>query len=145
MKNKLIPALLVAVSLLSSCQNAATGSKGAKAMPLTVPGTVVASMSMPVNEDKLNHFSCSVKVVADSNIAAGVYDVDADYGPNFAEGQLTMPKGAGNFRLVIKSGPVPCSFIIGFKMPDDSTFYDYYEVDCSKTQTRMQYIKAYTF
>ena len=112
---------------------------------LPAPGTIIDSLSSPISEDKLNHFICGVKIIADRNIATGIYDIDADYGPNFAESQLTMPKGAENFRLYIKRGAIPCSFIIGFKMPDDTTFYDYFEVDCSRTATKMQYIKAYTF
>ncbi len=145
MKNKIFSVLLGAGSLLTSCQNSATVNKSSKKVRLPVPGTIIDSLSSPVTEDKLNHFFCSVKIIADSNIAAGVYDIDADYGPNFAEGKLTMPKGAENSRLLVRKGTIPCSFIIGFRIPDDTTFYDYFEVDFSKTATKMQYIKAYTF
>ena len=112
---------------------------------LPKPGKVVTSAQMPVKDDTLNHFTFSVKVIADSNVSAGVYDVDADYGPNFASGKFTMPKGGENFTPVIRKGDAPYTFIIGFRAPGDTTFYDYFEVSSSRFATKMQYLKAYNY
>ena len=109
------------------------------------PGAVIASAEMPVTDDELNHFVFSVKVIADSNIASGVYDVDADYGPNYAMGQFTMPKGGEDLVPIIRRGASPYTFVIGFKQPNDTTFYEYFEVKSSRKTTKMQYLKAYTF
>ena len=100
---------------------------------------------MPVTDDPLNHFVFSVNVIADSNVRAGVYDVDVNYGPNFSEGQFTMPKGGEDLKPVIKKGSMPSTFIIGFRVPGDTTFYDYFEISSSIRTTKMQYVKAYTF
>lgn len=133
----------VAITLLSlgACNN----KEEVKPKQLPKPGTTVASAEMAVTDDPLNHFKFSVKVIADSNIAKGVYDVDVDYGPNFSEGQFSMPKGAEELVPVIKKGKMPSTFIIGFYVPGDTTFYDYFEVSGNIRQTKMQYVKAYTF
>ena len=125
---------------LFSCNNATTG----KPKELPKPGTVVATAQMPVS-DELNKFTFAIKVVADSDIKAGVYDVDVDFGPNFAEGKFTMPKGGEDLKPVIRTGNNLYSYIIGFKMAGDTTFYDYFEVTSNKGSTKMQYIKAYSF
>jgi len=130
--------------LYASCNN--TGSSNEyKAKNFPKPGTIVVTAQMPVTDDPLNHFTFSVKVIADSNIKAGVYDIDADYGPNFAEGQLTMPKGGEDLKPLIRKGNAPYTYIIGFKIAGDTTFYDYFEVSSSRSATKMQYLKAYTF
>lgn len=132
------------IFFFAACQNAAVrDQKTQKNIPK--PGTIVASAEVPVTDDTLNHFTCSVKVVADSNVAGGVYDVEAEYGPNFATNQFTMPAGAADYTLNIRKEKSPYSFIIGFTLPHDTTFYDYFEVILSKSVTRMQYTKAYTF
>src|SRR4051812_19436174 len=79
-----IQRLLFAAStlLFMACSSDKTGEHQ---KPLPKPGTTIAEAQMPI-EDALNHFIFSVKVVADSEIANGVYDVDADFGPNFGEG-----------------------------------------------------------
>lgn len=105
----------------------------------------MAKDEIPVTSDPLNHFVFSVKVIADSNVANGVYDIDADYGPNYAAGQLVLPEGCKDAKPVIRKGSQPYTFIIGFRLPHDTTFYDYMEVSSSKNQTKMQYIKAYSF
>ena len=133
----------VSVLLFGCGANNGSGLHNEKQFPK--PGTTVAEAQMPVTEDKLNHFTFSIKVIADSNIATGVYDVDADYGPNFGEGKFTMPKGIENIKPIIRKGSEPSTFIIGFRLPGDTTFNDYFQVSCSKTQTKMEYIKAYTF
>ena len=100
---------------------------------------------MPVTDDPLNKFTFTIKVIADSNVQTGVYDVDVDYGPNFAEGQFTMPKGGEDLKPLVRKGDKPNSYIVGFKVAGDTTFYDYFEISSSKSSTKMQYIKAYTF
>jgi len=136
--------LPLTIVCFAACKNEQAINKTEKKLP-PKPGTVVAAAEMPVNDDPLNHFKFSVKVVADSNIADGVYDVDADFGPNFAQGQLTMPKGGENLTPVIKRSDKPYTFIIGFKVGNDTTFYDYFEVSSDKHTTKMQYVKAYSF
>jgi hypothetical protein len=113
---------------------------------LPKPGNVVAADSMEATTaDKLNHFNFTVRVIADSNVASGVYDVDADFGPNFSTGQFTMPKGGEALKPLIRKGSAPYTFIIGFRVNGDTTFYDYFEVSSNRHATKMQYLKAYTF
>ena len=131
--------------VLSACSDTGNSNIEQKAKQFPKPGTIVAKAEMPVTEDKLNHFTFSVKVIADSNVKAGVYDVDADFGPNFAEGQLIMPKGGEHLLPVIRKGTAPYTYIIGFKADNDTTFYDYFEVSSNRSVTKMQYVKAYTF
>ena len=129
--------------MFASCSGNNAAEHAKKQFPK--PGTVVAEAKMPILEDTINHFTFSIKVVADSEIATGVYDVDADFGPNFGEGKFSMPKGAEDAKPVIRKGTDPYTWIIGFRMDGDTTFYDYFEVSSSKTSTKMQYIKSYTF
>jgi hypothetical protein len=137
--------LLIAVSAISltACRNRENDSTDTKHFP--VPGTVVASAQMPVVEDSLNHFTFSVKVIADSNVSKGIYDVDADFGPNYAAGQFTMPKGGEYLKPEVRRGKAPYTFIIGFRPDDDTAFNDYFEVSSNNSSTKMQYIKAYIF
>jgi len=109
------------------------------------PGSVVAQASMPVKEDELNHSTFSVKVIADSEVAKGVYQVDADFGTNYANGKLTLPKGAEDAKPDIRTGNTPYTYIIGFRLEKDTTFYEYFEVMSTKETTKMRYTKAYTF
>lgn len=125
---------------VAGCNNSSTE----KAKEFPKPGTIVATAQMPI-KDELNNFTFSIKVVADSEVKAGVYDVDVDFGPNFAEGKFTMPKGGEELKPLIRTGSNPYTYIIGFKVPNDTTFYDYFEVSSSKDHTKMQYIKAYSF
>jgi hypothetical protein len=127
---------------LFSCTNDNKSSESVKAFPK--PGTVVASAEMPVAGDNLNNFVFSVKVIADSSVTSGVYDVDADFGPNLAVGEFTMPKGGEHFKPLIRIGSEPNTFIIGFRMPGDTAFNDYFEVSSNHAQTKMRYIKAYS-
>lgn len=143
MKNILSWFPILALAIMISCgQEKGTETK-AKQFPK--PGTIVAQDSMPVTEDQLNHFVFAVKVIADSNVTSGLYDVDADFGPNYAGSSFTMPKGGEDLKPLIRKGTKPYTFIIGFKIPNDTTFYDYFEVSSDRHNTKMQYIKAYTF
>ena len=141
-KNTFLYLTLVAI-IFASCSGSNTAEHAKKQFPK--PGALVAEAKMPVTEDAINHSTFSVKVIADSEIANGVYDVDADFGPNFGEGKFSMPKGAEDAKPVIRKGDAPYTYIIGFRLAGDSTFYDYFQVSSSKNSTKMEYIKAYTF
>ena len=134
--------LFVLSLMLVACGEAKKESVPVKDFP--VPGTVVASAEMPVEEEQLNKYIFSVKVIADSAVASGVYDVDADFGPNLAVGQFTLPKGMEQVKPEIRKGKEKYSYIIGFRMPGDTTFNEYFEVTCEKKQTKMKYVKAYS-
>jgi len=133
------------VFVIAACNNIRDKGREDKPKEFPKPGAVVATDSMPITNDPLNKFTFSVKVVADSNVKSGVYDVDVDYGPNFAEGQFNMPKGGESLLPLIRRGSDPYTFVIGFKMAGDTTFYDYFEVSSNRNTTKMQYLKAYTF
>ena len=108
------------------------------------PGAIVASGQMPVTGDSLNHFTFSVKVIADSAVKSGVYDVEAAFGPNIARGRFVMPKGGAHLKPIMHKGATPYTYIIGFKVDNDTTFYDYFKVQSNHMTTQMQYTKAYT-
>ena len=135
--------IFFAALCLYSCGSPKEEKKITKIFP--VPGTVVAIDSVPIVEDKLNNSRFIISVVADSAVTSGVYDVDADFGPNFAEGQFTLPTGKEDLLPVMRRGKTPYTFIIGFRLPGDTTFYDYFEVSSNTKQTKMKYLKAYTF
>lgn len=140
MQKRILIAATLGAATLAGCSNSSTD----KAKEFPKPGTIVATAQMPI-KDELNNFTFSIKVVADSEVKAGVYDVDVDFGPNFAEGKFTMPKGGEELKPLIRTGSNPYTYIIGFKVANDTTFYDYFEVSSSKDHTKMQYIKAYSF
>lgn len=127
--------------LAASCNSDAT-KKENHVLPL--PGTVITQDSIAISGD-INHFYYSVKVVADSLIADGVYKVVASYGPNVATGQFTMPKGGNELIPILKRGTAPYTFVIGFKVDSDTTFYDYFEVSSTIENTQMKYLKSYSF
>jgi hypothetical protein len=139
-KNHILYTFFLLLTIIS-CAGPDSKSKPKK---FPKPGALVASAEMPV-ADPLNHFTFTVKIYADTAITSGVYDIDAEYGPNFAQGKLTMPKGGEDFVPVIRKGPDTYSYIIGFRAPGDTTFYDYYLVSSNQRTTEMKYIKAYTF
>ena len=143
MKNFILPSLAIFVLIIASCTNSVNANKSKKQFPK--PGTTVVSDKMPVSGDTLNHFTFSIKVVADTDVESGVYHIESDFGPNLALGQFTMPKGGEDFKPVIRRCDTPNTFIIGFKIPSDTTFYDYYEVSSTKESTRMRYLKAYSY
>jgi hypothetical protein len=142
MKNVLFA--LPAILLFSAC-GSHSGDPAAKPKNFPKPGTIVAKAEEHITEDKLNDFTYKIAIVADSNITSGMYDVDVDFGPNFAEGQLAMPKGAEDLRPELRKGTEPYTYIIGFHIAGDTTFYDYYKVSSSRNNTKMEYIKAYSF
>lgn len=129
--------------IISGCNNSATVKADKHQFPK--PGTEVLSVSEPVKGDTLNNFTFSVKVIADSDVANGAYDVNMSYGPNTGSGKFTMPKGGAHFTPVIRKASAPYTYIIGFRIPDDTTFYDYFEVSSTDKGGNMRYIKAYSF
>lgn len=127
----------------ASCIIACNSGKNPPEKPK--PGAIVASAETPISEDKLNHSAFSVKVVADSNALTGVYTVIAASGANTAKGQFTMPKKGEDYPIVIRRGDAVYSYVIGFKIPDDTTFYDYFEVRSKNDTIKMRYLKSYSF
>jgi len=117
-------------------------SKQRKELP--PPGTVVATVSEPVVDDTLNKSTFSLKLVADS-LGQGIYDVAVMFGHNPALGKFTMPHGIEDIVPSVRKGNTRYSYIIGFQLPGDTTFYEYYQVTSSSTSTKMQYINSYTF
>lgn len=137
-----VPIVIIAW-VAGSCGSA--GNEGNKVRHFPSPGTLMAQDSMPVTEDKLNNFMFTVRVIADSAVTSGIYDVDADYGPNFATSTFAMPKGIEDVTPILRRGDAPYTYIIGFRLPGDTTFYDYFEVSSDHHNTKMKYLKAYTF
>jgi hypothetical protein len=130
---------LVLVAFMSSCGDKATTA----ALPAI--GATVAKDEMPIDGDTLNHFTFKVTVTADSLIEKGVYDVAAAYGNDEAEGKFTMPKGGETFAVGMRRAPQPHTYIIGFYMPNDTTFNEYYSVSGTGGRLIMQYTKSYKF
>ena len=130
---------LVLVALMSSCGDKATTA----ALPAI--GATVAKDEMPIDGDTLNHFTFKVTVTADSLIEKGVYDVAAAYGNDEAEGKFTMPKGGETFAVGMRRALQPHTYIIGFYMPNDTTFNEYYSVSGTGGRLIMQYTKSYKF
>jgi len=109
-------------------------------------GSIVVESSMPITEDKLNHFNFSVKVVTDSNSSTkGSYNVETEYGYNIAVGKFDMPAGGEHLKPVLKKGAEPYTYIIGFVYGSDSTFHDYFQVSGGHKKIEMRYIKLYSF
>lgn len=86
-----------------------------------------------------------VKIVADSAVDKGIYIADVTFGNNTAQGKFTMPKGIEHVAPVLRHGNTPYTGIVGFKLEKDTSFYDYFEISCTKQNTRMGYINSYTF
>ena len=136
--------ILLSAVLLTACKNGG-GKETYKPKDFPKPGTVVAKDEMPIVEDKLNNFKFAIRVVADSAIAGGVYDVDVDYQSYSPEGQFTMPKGLENIKPILRRGSERYTYIIGFKVAGDTAFYDYFQVSAVQNQVKMTYIRSYTF
>ena len=140
---RIIPCVSTVVFLLLAGCGGKVVNGSMKIFP--APGTLMDSASMPILADSLNDFDFTVAVIADSNVKDGIYDVHAVYGPNIANGMFTMPKGAEHYKPAIKKGATPYTFIVGFHVPQDTAFYEYFEVSGKKKSIGMKYLKAYTF
>lgn len=110
-----------------------------------MPGTIIDSLSEQVTDDTLNNFIATIKIVADSNSATGVYEIETEFGPNLAINKFSLPKGMTNGTPKLKKTNEKYTYIVGFMLPEDTTFYDYYQVSFDKQTTKMQYIKSYYF
>ena len=135
---------LLAMSCLFTACNSTGGNPGSNWQPPT-PGTIIDSLSEPVTDDTLNNFTATIKIVADSNAANGVYEIETEFGPNLAINKFSLPKGMTNGTPKLKKTNEKHTYIIGFLLPDDTTFYDYYQVSFDKQTTKMQYIKSYYY
>jgi hypothetical protein len=133
--------ILLAGLLFAAC-NADKKEKDYSKLPA---GTLIAADSMSIAEDSLNQSQFSVKVTTTAKTAEGKYGVQANWGYNPAETQFTLPKGGETFIPVLRKGQQPYTYIIGFNIPDDTTFYDYFQVQGNQGGIRMQYIKTYSF
>jgi hypothetical protein len=127
-----------------SCLLFSCGPGGNVENNIPAPGTIVAADSVKIVEDSLNKMTFSVKVVADSAVAKGVYNVDVAYGPNIAHGSFTMPKGGEHLAPALRKGKGN-TYIIGFRQKQDTTFHGYVEVSCASNVTRIQYLYHYSF
>jgi hypothetical protein len=144
MKNTtLMYLLLVLYCLLGACDTT-DGNSSSNWLP-PAPGKVIDSLSEPVTDDTLNKFTATIKIVADSNVASGVYEIETEFGPNLAINKFSLPKGMTNGTPKLKKTNEKHTYIIGFLLPDDTTFYDYYQVSFDKQTTKMQYIKSYYY
>lgn len=132
--------LLSLVVAALSCKN---GSGDNYVQP--APGTVVDSMAMPIADD-VNHGVFYATIVVDSDvIQKGIYDVRAAYGNNTAEGKFMMPKGGERYKPQIRKAKEPYRYVVGFRTPDDTTFYEYFEVTAQRLTIGMKYLKSYSF
>lgn len=139
MKKCYLIAGLFATSSIMACNS------GSDAPQKPKPGAIVASAEIPIVEDNLNHATFSVKVAADSNAQPGVYTVMAASGANTAKGQFTLPKKGEDYPIAMRKGDAAYCYVIGFKIPDDTTFYDYFEVRSKNDTIKMRYLKSYSF
>lgn len=141
------PLRLIALSpllvLLFSCNQSTDKDNKEEALPPI--NAIVDRIEVPITEDKLNNSKFVVKLRADSQVRYGVYDVEVSYNKNEAKGMFTMPKGITHIVPLISKNVSNYTCIIGFKMPDDTTFYPYFEVTGSNNNINMNYIRGYNF
>ena len=132
--------------LIVACSSKQSGHSGHKDNNNYAPppaGKVIASESQPITNDPLNHFNFIVKVITTEYSNYGTYTVEADWGPDNATNQFTMPRGGEHLKPVLKKGSEPYTYIVGFYY--NNKFYDYYQVKGAKNNIEMKYIKAYSF
>jgi hypothetical protein len=125
--------------LLAGCTTPSENAPEEAAYTPPPAGTIVATDSFN-HSDGLNDFLFKIAVKADSN--KGVYTVVVQDGPRDATAQFTMPRNGEALPVSVKK-EVPTAFVIGFKMPEDTTFYPYYRVGLIGTAIEMQYTNAY--
>lgn len=128
-----------------SCSTPPEKEKETSVRTAAAPGTVIASQSMPIAEDQLNHSDFTVTIKATERSLKGTYRIDAAYGNNTAQSEFTMPRGGEQLKPVMRKGEEPYTFIIGFRQEGDETFYDYYQVSANRGMMEMKYLKAYSF
>lgn len=141
--HNLTAALLIFSYALTACSSASRLNENNWLPP--APGTVIDSLSEPVKDDTLNNFLATIKIVADSNSALGIYEIETEFGPNLAINKFSLPKGMTKGAPKLKKTEQKYTYIVGFTLPSDTTFYDYYQVSFDKQTTKMQYIKSYYY
>ncbi len=144
MKNTTLIFSLLGMSYLFTACGPNGGNTSTNWQP-PAPGTVIDSLSESVTDDTLNKFTATIKIVADSNAANGVYEIETEFGPNLAINKFSLPKGMTNGTPKLKKTSEKHTYIIGFLLPDDTSFYDYYQISFDKQTTKMQYIKSYYY
>jgi len=136
-----LPLLLLAVLSCSDPQPNQTKDIPTTNFNIPAPNTVVASDSMRI-PDALNELYYSIEVVTTSQSRQGVYEVLVQYGYNEASTRITMPASEHPLIPVLKKN-APNEYIIGFRIPEDNTFKDYFLVRANKGRIEMKYLKAY--
>lgn len=128
--------------LFSACNEPSSDSSVAtRAIPAA--NTVVASGSMRI-PDALNELYYSIEVVATPQSTQGVYEVLVRYGHNDASTRITMPVSEQPLIPVLRKKP-PNEYIIGFRLPGDTAFKDYFQIRADRGKIGMKYLKAYSF
>lgn len=128
----------------ASCNDKSSDNATNTQVEIPKPGTVIDSATEKITEDNLNNYVMTVKLVADSMVAQGVYGIVCNYGPNEAKGKMTMPKGIEQVTPILKR-KAQYDYIIGFRLAGDSTFYEYMQISSDKHETKMRYINSYSF
>lgn len=148
MKN-ILPLLVFATTCtLAACtgENKETPDHNATETMEALPaGTIIAADSMPVKEEQLNNFVFSAKVTTTPKTAKGNYMVDAAWGYNTAQSEIIMPKNDYPLIPVLQRTAEPYTYIIGFYIKGDTTFYDYYKISAQRGSITMGYTKGYRF
>jgi hypothetical protein len=133
--------MLAACAFVAACNATKQGTDFAS-LPAN---TLLAADSVKVVEDSLNNTFFSVKLLTSDKTAKGIYNVNAAWGYNIAASKFTLPKGAEQFKPALHREAAPYSFMIGFHMEDDTTFYPYYQVKAEEGTIKMNYVRSYSF
>jgi hypothetical protein len=138
--------LLITMSCNNNTKNAESDTSATgKYVGANLPkGSVIAADSVLI-PDPLNELYFVVKILTNDQTGDGSYDVQANYGHNEAETQIEMPDGDKLIRPVIRKSLQPFTYTIGFTYGSDTSFNDYFEISSDRGQTRMRYIKSYSF
>ena len=146
-----IVSFLLAVCLLAACSaNTTRDNKTHKAYKVPAGGTVVAADSMKI-DDPLNDFYFTVRLISSKeNDEPGTvsihYDIQADFGPNIANGKIVMPRGANDLPLSLRrAADGSYNYTIGFTTGGDTSFHEYYLVKGTKSAIEIKPLKAYSF
>lgn len=142
----LLPVLLLLLQACSNPRKEALSSGSTDQYTPPAAGDTILRSSMPITDDKLNHFDFSVKIITNANSnTKGSYTVQTEYGYNTAQGEFSMPAGAEHLKPILKKSTEPYTYIVGFIYGDDSAFHDYFLIGGGRKQIEMKYIKMYSF
>lgn len=137
--------LAVCIALLSCNSGGSTYTQRTAVDITSAAGIIIAADSQFIIEEKPNDFYFSVNIETTETSARGNYLVNATWGRANAQGHLTMPKGLEHKKPVIHKTEQPYSYLIGFYLENDTTFYDYFLITAERGMIKMRYVKAYTF